>query len=94
MTDRQRSEALLSIVDAILTTTGQAPISSRIMSVDLRDIGDKTISAALPTDTIKGSLAILLNRGKKVEAANASGQPTAGAASQSATKSTTTTSAP
>jgi hypothetical protein len=86
MNDKQRSDLLLSIVSAILTATGQPPITSRIMSVDLRDIGDSSISASLPTDTIKGSLAILLNRGKKIEANNASGSPTAPAASASSTK--------
>lgn len=93
LNDKQRSDALLQIVSTILQASGQSPITPRIMSVDLRDIGDKSISASLPTDTIKGSLGILLNRGKKVEAATASGSPTAPAASASAST-TTTTSAP
>lgn len=92
LNDKQRSDLLLEIVSGVLSATGQAPITPRIMSVDLRDIGDSSIRASLPTDTIKGSLAVLLNRGKKVEAAAASGTPTAPAASSSS--SSTTTSAP
>jgi len=86
LSDKQRSDLLLEIVSSILAATGQAPIAARIMTVDLRDIGDSSIKASLPTDTITGSLAILLNRGKKIEAANASGTPTAPSASSSSTK--------
>jgi hypothetical protein len=89
LTDKQRSDLLLSIVSEILKGTGQAPIASRVMSVDLRDIGDSSIKASLPTDSITGSLAILLNRGKKVEPAAASGSPTAPAASSSSSMQTT-----
>ena len=86
LSDKQRSDLLLSIVSEILQGTGQPPIAPRVMSIDLRDIGDRSIKATLPTDTIKGSLGILLNRGKKIEAANASGSPTAPATSSSGTK--------
>jgi hypothetical protein len=91
MNDKQRSDALLQVVSIFLSTSGQAPIQPRIMSIDLRDIGDEGISATLPKDTIKGSLAILLNRGKKIEANNASGSPTAPSASASASARTATT---
>jgi hypothetical protein len=82
--DRQRSDLLLTALNQVLDATGQNPIAVRTMTLDLRDIGARDIKAELPTDTIEGSLAILLNRGKKVEAASASGSPTAPAASQSA----------
>ena len=92
MTDRQRSDFLLSALNEGLESAGQEPIAIRTMTFDLRDIGAKGITASLPTDTIEGSLAILLNRGKKVEAATASGAPTA--PSSSSQSKTSTTSAP
>ena len=95
LNDRQRSDFLLTALNVGLEASGQKPIAIRTMTLDLRDVGATGITATLPSDTIEGSLAILLNRGKKIEAANASGTPTAPAASQSARpKSTTSTSAP
>lgn len=84
LNERQRSDVLLRTVNEGLKAAGQPPIIIRTMTMDLRDIGEDGIAATLPDDTIEGSLGILLNRGAKVEAANASGSPTAPATSQSA----------
>ena len=95
LNDRQRSDFLLTALNVGLEASGQKPIAIRTMTLDLRDVGATGITATLPSDTIEGSLAILLNRGKKIEAANASGTPTAPAATQTARpKSSTSTSAP
>jgi hypothetical protein len=94
LTEKQRSDFLLTSLNLGLKAAGQAPIAIRTMTLDLRDIGSPAIKASLPTDTIEGSLAILLNRGKKVEAAAASGTPTAPAASSSKSSTPSTTSAP
>jgi len=93
LNDRERSDFLLTSLNLGLKAAGQAPIAIRTMTLDISDVGSPVIKASLPTDTIEGSLAILLNRGRKVEAATASGTPTAPAtSSRSAGASTTTTS--
>ena len=84
LNEKQRSDLLLKTVNEGLDAAGQPPIIIRTMTMDVQDIGDDGIAATLPTDTIEGSLGILLNRGAKTEAATASGTPTAPATSQSA----------
>lgn len=84
MSEKERSDTLLSTLNLILDGTGAAPVAVRTMTFDLRDIGEEGIEATLPNDVIKGSLAILLNRGEKIEASTASGSPAAPAKSPSA----------
>jgi hypothetical protein len=90
LNDKERSDTLLAAVNQGLEASGQPLIAVRTMTIDIEDIGDDDIEATLPTDTIEGSLGILVNRGQKTEAATASGSPTAPAASQSSTQSSTT----
>jgi hypothetical protein len=75
LSERERSDAMLAMLSEIAASSGGTPIPSRIMTFDLVDVGAEDIEADLPLDVIEGSLAILLNRGAKVEAAAASGGP-------------------
>jgi hypothetical protein len=84
MDDKQRSDVLLGLMSEIAESAGAAPIPRRTMTFDLVDTGDDDIEADLPLDVIEGSLAILLNRGAKAEAATASGGPGTSPASQTA----------
>lgn len=83
MSDKQRSDTALAALNLALESTGTAPIAVRTMTFDLHDLGADGIEAALPDDVIRGSLGILVNRGAKVEASNASGSPSAPASSPS-----------
>lgn len=84
MSDKQRSDALLATLNLALESAGAAPVAVRTMTFDQHDIGADDIEAALPDDVIRGSLGILVNRGAKVEADNASGSPSAPASSPGA----------
>ena len=80
--DKQRSDAMLGLLSEIAESAGGSPIPRRVMTFDLVDVGDDDIEAALPADTIEGSLAILVNRGAKTEATTAGGGPGTSSASQ------------
>lgn len=83
--DKERSDVLLGMVNEVVAAGGGEAIPIRTMTFDLVDVGAADIEAALPTDAIQGSLAILVNRGAKVEPAAAAGGPGTSAASQAAT---------
>lgn len=56
---------LLQGLNAILDLAGDDPIRFRSMSFEVRDAGAKDLRVELPGDTIKGSLAVLKNLGRK-----------------------------
>jgi len=69
-----RSKADLAAIDVealnvIRTGQGQDPIRMRDMEFSLKDLGTG-VKVDMPTDTTKGSLALLENRGRPADAAN------------------------
>jgi hypothetical protein len=71
-TDRAPAEVAAIAVEAlnvIRTGQGQDPIRMRDMELSLKDLGTE-VKVDMPTDTIKGSLALLENRGRPADAAN------------------------
>lgn len=70
--DRQPAEVAVIAVEAlnvIRTGQGQDPIRMRDMEYSLKDLGG-AVKVDMPADTIKGSAAILQNRGRAADAAN------------------------
>jgi hypothetical protein len=70
--DRSPAEVAVIAVEAlnvIRTGQGQDPIRMRDMEFSLKDLGT-AVKVDMPTDTIKGSLALLQNRGRPADAAN------------------------
>ncbi|HEV7689101.1 MAG TPA: hypothetical protein VGQ80_21160 [Acidimicrobiia bacterium] len=70
--DRPKAEVAAIAVEAlnvIRTGQGQDPIRMRDMEFSLKDLGT-AVKVDMPTDTTKGSLAILENRGRPADAAN------------------------
>jgi hypothetical protein len=70
--DRPRAEVAAIAVEAlnvIRTGQGQDPIRMRDMEYSLKDLGTN-VKVDMPTDTIKGSAALLQNRGRPADAAN------------------------
>jgi hypothetical protein len=62
----ERGAFLLDGLNRVLAFAGAEPVAIRSMSFDLRKIGDKSIHVVMPGDqTIEGSLAVLVNRGRK-----------------------------
>ncbi len=71
-TDRPQAEVAAIAVEAlnvIRTGQGQDPIRLRDMEYSLKDL-DTDVKVDMPTDTMKGSLALLQNRGRPADAAN------------------------
>jgi hypothetical protein len=71
-TDRPKAEVAAIAVEAlnvIRTGQGQDPIRMRDMEYSLKDLGTD-VKVDMPTDTIKGSAALLQNRGRPGDAAN------------------------
>jgi hypothetical protein len=71
-TDRPKPEVAAIAVEAlnvIRTGQGQDPIRMRDMEFSLKDLGS-AVKVDMPTDTMKGSLALLENRGRPGDAAN------------------------
>ncbi|HEV7862605.1 MAG TPA: hypothetical protein VGR20_07895, partial [Acidimicrobiia bacterium] len=71
-TDRSRAEVAAIAVEAlnvIRTGQGQDPIRMRDLEYSLKDLGSD-VKVDMPTDTTKGSLALLENRGRPADAAN------------------------
>ena len=71
-TDRPQSEVAAIAVEAlnvIRTGQGQDPIRMRDMEFSLKDLGTD-VKVDMPTDTMKGSLALLQNRGRQADAAD------------------------
>ncbi|HKN92342.1 MAG TPA: hypothetical protein VJ622_18925 [Acidimicrobiia bacterium] len=71
-TDRPKAEVAAIAVEAlnaIRTGQGQDPIRMRDMELSLKDLGS-AVKVDMPTDTTKGSLALLENRGRPADAAN------------------------
>ena len=64
-------EFLVQGLNAILELTGDDPIRFRTMTLELRDLGASDIRVELPGETIKGSLAVLKNLGRKPVVADA-----------------------
>jgi hypothetical protein len=70
--DRPKAEVAAIAVEAlnvIRTGQGQDPIRMRDMEFSLKDLGT-AVKVDMPTDTTKGSLALLQNRGRPADAAN------------------------
>ncbi|MDQ1518800.1 MAG: hypothetical protein QOE80_4630 [Actinomycetota bacterium] len=70
--DRPKAEVAAIAVEAlnvIRTGQGQDPIRMRDMEFSLKDLGS-AVKVDMPTDTTKGSLALLENRGRPADAAN------------------------
>ena len=70
--DRSKAELAAIAVEAlnvIRTGQGQDPIRMRDMEFSLKDLGTD-VKVDMPTDTTKGSLALLENRGRPADAAN------------------------
>jgi hypothetical protein len=70
--DRSKAEVAAIAVEAlnvIRTGQGQDPIRLRDMEFSLKDLGTD-VKVDMPTDTMKGSLALLQNRGRPADAAN------------------------
>jgi hypothetical protein len=70
--DRQPAEVAIIAVEAlnvIRTGQGQDPIRMRDMEFSLKDLGTD-VKVDMPTETIKGSAALLQNRGRPADAAN------------------------
>ena len=70
--DRSKPELAAIAVEAlnvIRTGQGQDPIRMRDMEFSLNDLGTD-VKVDMPTDTTKGSLALLENRGRPADAAN------------------------
>jgi hypothetical protein len=70
--DRPKPEVAAIAVEAlnvIRTGQGQDPIRMRDMEFSLKDLGTD-VKVDMPTDTTKGSLALLENRGRPADAAN------------------------
>ncbi|MFZ6003528.1 MAG: hypothetical protein ACOYXM_06280 [Actinomycetota bacterium] len=67
--DRLRGEELgeflLQGLNAIIEIAGDEPIRFRSMTLELRDLGADDIDVELPGETIRGSLAVLKNLGRK-----------------------------
>lgn len=59
----------IEALNVIRTGQGQDPIRMREMEYSLKDLGT-AVKVDLPTDTIKGSAALLQNRGRPADAAN------------------------
>jgi hypothetical protein len=71
---KNRSQAEVAIIavealNVIRTGQGQDPIRMRDMEFSLKDLGSD-VKVDMPTDTMKGSLALLANRGRPADAAN------------------------
>lgn len=79
---------LLQGLNAVLEIAGEDPIRFRSMSLELRDLGAKDIRIDLPGETIKGSLAVLKNLGRKPVVEDAAPATGTGAGSGTATTST------
>ena len=70
--DRSPAEVAAIAVEAlnvIRTGQGQDPIRMREMEFSLKDLGTD-VKVDMPTDTTKGSLALLENRGRPADAAS------------------------
>ncbi|HYH51722.1 MAG TPA: hypothetical protein VEG38_19430 [Acidimicrobiia bacterium] len=70
--DRKPAEVAVIAVEAlnvIRTGQGQDPIRMRDMEYSLKDLG-ADVKVDMPTDAIKGSAALLQNRGRPADAAN------------------------
>ena len=70
--DRPPADVAVIAVEAlnvIRTGQGQDPIRMRDMEFSLKDL-DSDVKVDMPTDTMKGSLALLANRGRPGDAAN------------------------
>ena len=70
--DRSKAELAAIAVEAlnvIRTGQGQDPIRMRDMEFSLKDLGT-SVKVDMPTDTTKGSLALLENRGRPADAAS------------------------
>ena len=70
--DRSKAEVAAIAVEAlnvIRTGQGQDPIRMRDMEFSLKDLGTD-VKVDMPTDTTKGSLALLANRGRPADAAS------------------------
>jgi hypothetical protein len=70
--DRSKAEVAVIAVEAlnvIRTGQGQDPIRMRDMEYSLKDLGSD-VKVDMPTDTMKGSLALLANRGRPGDAVN------------------------
>ena len=70
--DRSAAEVAVIAVEAlnvIRTGQGQDPIRMRDMEFSLKDLGTD-VKVDMPTDTMKASLALLVNRGRPADAAN------------------------
>jgi hypothetical protein len=59
----------IEALNVIRTGQGQDPIRMRDMEYSLKDLGTD-VKVDMPTDTTKGSLALLQNRGRPADAAN------------------------
>ena len=59
----------IEALNVIRTGQGQDPIRMRDMEYSLKDLG-ADVKVDMPTDTIKGSAALLQNRGRPADAAN------------------------
>jgi hypothetical protein len=71
-TDRPKAEVAAIAVEAlnvIRTGQGQDPIRMRDMELSLKDLGTD-VKVDIPADTMKGSLALLENRGRPADAAS------------------------
>jgi hypothetical protein len=69
--DRSKAELAriaVEALNAIRTGQGQDPIRMRDMELSLKDLGT-AVKVDMPTDTTKGSLAVLENRGRPADAA-------------------------
>jgi hypothetical protein len=72
LTDRPKAEVAAIAVEAlnvIRTGQGQDPIRMRDMEYSLKDLGT-AVKVDMPADPIKGSAALLQNRGRPGDAAN------------------------
>jgi hypothetical protein len=96
--DRLKGEALgkflLAGLNTFIDLGGDDPIRFRARTLELRDLGAKDIKVDLPSPTIKGSLAVLKNLGRKPivdEPADGSPKPVSGVSTGGASASPTTT---
>jgi len=65
----QLAAVAVEALNVIRTGQGQDPIRMRDMEFSLKDLGTD-VKVDMPTDTTKGSLALLENRGRPADAAN------------------------
>lgn len=58
-------DALIRGLNAIVTTTGGQPIQLRTMSLQISDLDAVSTRVSLPTDVVRGDLAVIRNIGRK-----------------------------